>query len=230
MNRRGGRLGNTGAQPASPLPQSYASSNVGASRIVNGFSAYLPGRTRLFFQRQFFANYPRPIQVGAQAPFPRRVNIARILAPERQVVVIRAVRFTAYAHSGIGVEDLMEVPRGRTVATLGFEFQVGNRGLTDFSTNLPGRGVPVIYNAVDAASGGNAPRAGQGIIQQGSGLVTPPTDGENFASYAQSKMPIVASAVVFRPPSFDLRVFEVQISGWLSDEYEMGQIIDKLSR
>lgn len=229
MNRYD-RLGNTGAQPAAPLPQAYGSSGTDAARLVNGFYAYLPGRTRLFFQRQFFVSYPRPIQQGAQAPFPRRVNIAKIQAPKEQAVVIRSVSFTAYAHSGIGVEDLMEVPRGRTVGTLGFQFQVGNRGLTDFSTNLPGRGVPVVYTAVDAASGGNAPRAGQGIIQQGTGPVTPPADGENFAAYARPAMPMVASAVVFNPPSFDLRLFEVKISGWLANEYEMDRILDQMSR
>jgi hypothetical protein len=51
-----------------------------------------------------------------------------------------------------------------------------------------------------------------------------------FAAYAMPGDPVVASVTVFRPPSFDLRLFEVRISGWLAEEKELESIIDSLSR
>jgi hypothetical protein len=222
--------GATAPRTASPLPQGNPRSKVEAARIVHGFTAYLPGRSRIFFQRQFFSNYPRPIQQGGATPFPRTVGIATIQAPTHQAIVLREVKFAAYQHSGIGIEDLAEVPNGRAVGTLGFNFNLGNRGLTDFQTNLPGRGIPVSYSTVAQTTGSSAPRAGQGNTFQGVGRATPTVDGEQFAAYARPGDIIQAQAVVFRPPSFDLRLFEVKISGWLGDEYEVDKIIDRLTR
>lgn len=199
------------------------------ARLVYGFESLLPGRTRMFFQRQFVVNYPRPIQQAGPAPFPRTVPIVRIKAPNRQAIVLRSVAFNAYQHSGIGVEDLAEVPFGRSFATLGFSIKVGNRGLTDFFTNLPGSGVPVVFSPIQAGQAA-APRSGQGIVRQGTGLSTPPATGENWAAYVMPGEPIAADAIIFRPPSFDLRLMEVTMSGWLADEQEVEKIIDRLSR
>jgi hypothetical protein len=196
-------------------------------RIAHGFTANLPGRTRIFFQRQFFADYPRPIQQGGASPFPRVIPIMTIEAPREQAIVIRSVKYVAYQHSGIGIEDIQEVPTGRGVGTLGFRFQLGNRGIADYLTNLPGRGLPVSFGQ---GGGVTAPRAGQGNTYQGLGTITPEMPNEVFAAYARPGMPIVASAVVFRPPSFDLRLFRVDVSGWLASEYELDNIIDHLSR
>lgn len=189
----------------------------------------MPGRTRLFFQRQFVVNYPRPIQQAGPPPFPRTIPIVRFKAPDRQAIVIRAVAFNAFQHSGIGIEDLAEVPFGRSFGTIGFSFKADNRGLTDFFTNLPGTGIPVVYSAIQAGQAA-APRSGQGIVKQGTGRTTPPATGENYAAYVMPGAPIEADAIVFRPPSFDLRLFEVTISGWLADEMEIQKIIDRLSR
>lgn len=197
-------------------------------RIVHGFTTQLPGRSLRFFQRQYFSSYPRPIQVGPQSPFPRTVPIARIQAPNRQAIVIREVSFDAYMHSGIGIEDLAQVPRGRTVGTLGFTFSLGNQGMTDFQTNLPGRGIPVLYTPAQGPNA-TAPRAGQGNTFQGSGVITPQNGPDPFAAYAMPKDTIVANATVFRPPSFDLRLFEVRISGWLIEEARLEEIISMLS-
>jgi hypothetical protein len=60
------------------------------------------------------------------------------------------------------------------------------------------------------------------------GMTTP--DDNGYAAYAMPNMPIVANAVIFRPPSFDLRAFRVDVSGWLASEYEIQKIIDHLSR
>jgi hypothetical protein len=198
-------------------------------RIVNGFTSTLPGRTRLFFQRQFFASYPRPIQVAGLPTFPRDVNIAQIEAPRQQGIIIRQVAFKAYQHSGIGVDDIVEVAPSRAKTYLGFKFNLGNRGMTDFSTNLPGTGVPIVLPGPQTA-GGVAPRAGQGNTFQGTGVVTPNMPGENFAAYAMPGDTIQSTAVVIRPPNFDLRLFEVTISGWLASESLLQEILDSLSR
>jgi hypothetical protein len=230
MGRHDGR-GNTSPTQRSPLPQGYPrpSKTPVAVRIVNGFTFSLPGRTRLFFQRQFFSTYPRPIQAAGLPPFPRDVPIATIQAPTHQGIILREVKFSAYQHSGIGIEDIVAVPESRSKTYLGFKFNLGNRGLTDFQTNLPGTGVPIdLVNPQTA--GGTAPRAGQGSIHQGTGSITPRMPNENFAAYAQPGDTIQATAVVLRPPSFDLRLFEVEISGWLANETEMDKIIDHLKR
>lgn len=198
-------------------------------RIVHGFTTQLPGRSRRFFQRQYYANYPRPFQAGPGAPFPRTVEIARFQMPLQQSLVIRKVSFSALMHSGVGIEDLAEVPRGRSIGTLGFQIIVGNRGMVDFQTNLPGTGVPVLYSPTQGPNA-TAPRAGQGSTYQGVGTITPNESGDIFASYAMPSDDVIANAIVFQPPSFDLRLFEVKMEGWLAPQAELEKIIDSLSR
>lgn len=224
-NPRGG----TAPVTPSPVGPGFPGQPPVAVRIVNGFTTNLPGRSRRFFQRQFFASYPRPIQQGPGAPFPRTLPIARFEMPPRQAIVLRRVGFRAYQHSGIGIEDLAEVPHGRSVGTLGFSFQVGNVGMTDGLTNLPGSGVPVLYTPTQGPTP-VAPRAGQGNTFQGVGVITPENVTDPFAYYAMPGQNVDATATVFRPPSFDLRVFEVVIEGWVVEEAELEKIIDSLSR
>lgn len=223
--------GATAPRIASPGSQEYRSDNVAASRIVGGFTAYLPGRTRLFFQRKFFANYPRPIQQGGAAPFPRELPIATISVPKNQSIVLREVAFRAYQNTGIGVEDFAEVPSSRVVGTFGFKFTSGNRGLTDFVTNLPGVGVPVLYGTVTGQGGaGISPISGQGSVHQQTGPITPSLPQENFAGYVAAGGQLKASVIVFRPPPFDVRVFAVELSGWLANESDLQRILDELTR
>ena len=217
----------------SPLPQGNPTDEAEPARLVKGFTAYLPGRSLIFFQRQFFASYPRPIQQAGISPFPRTIPIATIQAPKNQAIAIRRVAFQAFQASGIGVSDVVEVPKGRVVGTLGFRFTVGNRGLADFQTNLPGRGTPVSYSTVAQVQGAGTrvgPISGQGSTYQGTGDVTPEVMGQQYARYAMPSDLIQASVVLFRPPDFDLRIFEVRISGFLAAEQEMAKIIDRLSR
>lgn len=218
--------GATAPRTASPLPQGYAREPATPVLIKHGFLTTLPGRSRLFFERVFFAPKPVPIQQAGIAPFPREIPIARIEAPREQVIVLKSVAFQAYEHSGIGVEDIIAVPPSRTATYIGFKFLVGNRGLTDFMTNVPAAGVPVGLVPVQGAP--VAPRAGQGNIFPFSGEATPKTSQDNWAAYAMPGSPIVASAVLFRPTNFDLRLFSVSISGWLANETEFQAIIDKI--
>lgn len=222
-------MSRTSSPIPSPLPQGYAGGGGAPVRITNGFTQVLPGRTRLFFSRQYFATYPRPIQQGNILPFPRTINVAKIQAPERQCIVMRRVNFRAYIHSGIGIDDISELATGRGVGTLGFKFAMGNRGITDFQTNLPNTGVPIAFSTAQAF-GPVGMNAGQGSTRQGAGPVSPNTPGEAFAAYARPKDLIQADCVIMRPPSFDLRFVSVEMEGWLAEEKELDSILDSLSR
>lgn len=225
--RHGSPLGGTAPRTPSPLPQESGGGGAEPVRVVQGFLANLPSRTRIFFERQFFANAPDPIQPAGASPFPRRVAIATIVAPKNQAIVLKGVSFNAYQASGIAVESISEVPSGRTVGTLAFGFSVGNRGLTDFQTNLPGTGTPVSYSTVNVVQGAGAavgPRAGQGSLHQGTGSIAPES---NWAAYVRPGEQIQAFAMVFRNPDFELRLLEVKMSGWLAAEKELDAILDR---
>lgn len=220
--------GNTSALHGSPLPQSYAPKKVDPVRIVNGFTATLPGRARLFFQRQFFADMPRPIQVSGPPGFPRPVPIISFQLPKRQSLVIRTVEFKAFQSGGIGPNDISEVPYGRSVGTLAFQFAVGNRGLTDALTNLPVQGIPIQYTPTQIG-GPVAPISPSGNVKQGTGVSTPNARQDMFAGYGMPGDLVTATALVLQPPDFDCRFFQVYIEGWLADEKELQAIIDQIS-
>jgi hypothetical protein len=198
-------------------------------RVVEDFAARIPGRSLRFFQRQYFVDYPRPIQQSGTAPFPRRVRIAELKLPDRQSLVLRSVSFQAYQHSGIGIDDLDVVPAGRAVGTLGFEFKMGNQGLMDYQSNQPGSGVVAQYS-LPQSFGPTAPRVTQGGIIQGLGKATPGVEANqlNWAAYGMPGQLITADAVVFRPPSYDVRVFEVSFGGWLMEQTLLEKLIDSL--
>lgn len=220
--------GNTSAQLGAPLPQSRPGGKVDPVRIVNGFTATLPGRSRLFFQRQFFADCPRPIQVSGPPGFPRQVPIVSFTLPKRQSLVIRRVDFKAFESGGIGPNDISEVSYGRSIGTLAFQFAVGNRGLADSLTNLPVQGIPVQYT-VAQVGGPVAPITPSGNVKQGTGVATPDARQDMFAGYGMPGDLVTATALVLRPPDFDCRFFQVYIEGWLADEKELQAIIDMIS-
>jgi len=221
--------GNTNSQHGSPLPQGNPASKADPVRIVNGFTATMPGRARVFFQRQFFADCPRPIQVSGSPGFPRSVPIISFQLPKRQSLVIRRVDFRAFESGGIGPNDISEVPYGRSVGTLAFQFSVGNRGLTDSLTNLPVSGIPVSYGAGQPVGAPVAPIAPSGNVKQGTGVSTPDARQDMYAGYGMPGDLVVANALVLRNPDFDCRFFQVSIEGWLADEKELQRIIDMLS-
>lgn len=221
--------GRTAPITGSPVGPQTGPGGVTPVRIVHGFTTRLPGRSRRFFQRNFFAAYPRPIQQAPGNPFPRDVVIAAIEAPARQSIVIRRVSFKAFENTGGQVEDYQQIPDSQTIGTYGFKFLLGNQNIADYITNLPAA------TATGATFGGQisdvvAPRSGQGSVYQGTGIITPTQDADPFAAYAMPGAPIVASAVILRPPPQDVRFFEVNIEGWLAEEKELQSIIDSLSR
>jgi hypothetical protein len=198
-------------------------------RIVHGFSSQLPGRTRIFFQRVYFAQMPHPIQKGAGNPFPFPIPVATIEAPSQQCIILRAASFKVFKHSGIGVDDFIEVNPSRAASTFGFSVRVGNRGLTDFNTNVspdPGNTAPV--QAVKAGSGRSL-SPGDGRLYPFAGLITPSLGSDPFASYVRPSEQIFASVTVLREPNYDVRFFSVELSGWLANEDELEKMINRLS-
>jgi hypothetical protein len=191
----------------------------------------LPGRSRIFFQRVYFAPMPRPIQVGLGNPFPFSLPVATIEAPAQQCIVLREASFKIFQHSGIGVDDFIETVPTRAASTFGFAVRVGNRGMTDFNTNNspdPGQAGAVIA-PVKSGSGRAGLTPGDGRLYPFAGPITPRLGFDPFASYVRPAEQIFASVTVLREPNFDVRFFSVELSGWLANEAEMDRIINSLS-
>lgn len=223
-------LGNTAPRGPSPLPQEAAGSKVQAVRIVNGFTAALPGRSRTFFQRLYFASMPRPIIVAAGSSLPRPVPVCRIQAPQRQGIVLRSADVAVYEHSGIGIDDITQVPPSRIVSYFGFSLKIGSRAISDFNTNAVndlggGAVIPPSGNQANVTAG---VAGGQVQVYPMSGRLTP-SDVDNFAAYAMPGDEINVTAFVLRLPPYDVRLFSVQLSGWIVGETELQKIIDALS-
>ena len=230
MRHSSHRRPNTEPTAGSPLPQGYAESKVQAVRIVNGFTAALPGRTRLFFKRVYFAAYPNPLFVAPGQPFPRPVDIATIEAPKEQAIVIRTASFQVYEHSGIGVDDIIETPPSRTASYFGFDLRIGNRGISDFNTNLvptPGANLPPVSGGQGGLGSASVGQGG-GQLYPFSGMFTPEGDS-TFATYARPGDQIKARAFILRSPNYDVRLFSVQIQGWLANESDLDRMLNMLS-
>lgn len=222
-------LGNTAPVTGSPLPQEYAGSNVQAVRIVNGFTAALPGRSRLFFQRVYFAPYPVPLIAAPGSPFPKPVDVATIEAPTQQGIVLRTAGFRVYQHTGIGLDDISEVPPSRTAGYFGFDLRIGNRGISDFNTNLVPAGfqpIPVVGANVKLSTISTGPGGGQ--IYPFSGTLTPQGDS-TYATYARPGDLIKARVFILRPPNYDVRLFSVELQGWLANESELDRMVNMLT-
>lgn len=173
---------------------------------------------------------PHPIQKGLGNPFPFPIPVATIEAPTQQCIVLRAASFKVFQHSGIGVDDFVEIAPARAASTFGFAVRVGNRGLTDFNTNnSPDPGQTGAVNAVSAKTGQAGLTPGDGRLYPFAGLVTPHPGLDPFASYVRPSEQILASVTVLREPNFDVRFFSVELSGWLAAEAEMDKIINSLS-
>ena len=199
-----------------------------AVRLVHGFTQALPGRTRIFFQRVYFAQMPHPIQKGLGNPFPFQIPIATIEAPSQQCIVLRAAAFKIFQHSGIGIDDFVEVAPSRAASTFGFAVRVGNRGMTDFNTNnSPDPGSVTV--SVNKSGGQASLTPGDGRLYPFAGLITPHLSTDPFASYIRPSEQIFASVTVLREPNYDVRFFSVELSGWLAGEKEMDRIINALS-
>jgi hypothetical protein len=178
----------------------------------------------------YFAPMPHPIQKGLGNPFPFGLPVATIECPREQVIVLRSAAFKVFQHSGIGVDDFVEVIPSRAASTFGFSVRVGNRGLTDFNTNnSPVPGAAGAITTVQAGSGRAGLTPGDGRLYPFAGVITPQLVNDPFASYCRPSEQIQASVTVLREPNYDVRFFSVELSGWLANEAEMDKIINSLS-
>lgn len=206
-------------------------SKVSPIRIVHGFTSQLPGRSRIFFQRVYFAQMPHPIQKGLGNPYPISLPVATIEAPKQQCVILRAAAFRVFQHSGIGIDDFIETAPSRSASTFGFSVRVGGRGMTDYNTNVspdPGQSSAVTSGQkLGINTAGLTP--GDGRLYPFAGIITPHLGADPFASYIRPSEQIYASVTVLREPNFDVRFFSVELSGWLAEEAELDRMINSLS-
>lgn len=221
------RFGILQSEERSPLPQEELHPNVISARIADAFFQFLPNNSTIFFQRVYFAAYPRPVQGGGLPGFPRTVPVARIQAPAQQSIVLKHSFFRVYEHTGIDVDDVMEVDPSRTTTVFGFQTSVGNRGLTDYNTNLTARGDIIAFNPGKAGGTTIAPQPGQGSFYPFAGGSQAGLD--NFAYYARPRQTIDANVIILRPPPFDTRLFSVELTGLVLPEVTLSTILERLS-
>lgn len=213
--------------PPSPLPQKEGGKGPTNVQIVNGFWQFLPVASTTFFDRVYFRNYPRPLFVGNLAPYPVPLPIIKLVVPQNQAFILKHFSFKVYQQSGIGVEDIVEVPASRVASYFGFEVKVGNRGLTDYNTNVSARGQVIDYKPGQAGSLTFPPVPGQGTLFPFSGEMQPM--GDNFASYATSGQDIQATVYVLREPEFDARMLSVRFDGYNVNQRVLEDILKRLS-
>jgi len=220
-----GRRGQVQTLTGSPLPQGEPGRGAPPVRLTQAFTQFLPPRSYTFFQRAYFARYPRPAQAGTQPPWPFPVQLARIEVPAQQALVVQQTNFQVYEHTGIGPDDVVEVDPGRVITVFGFSTEIGNRGMTDFSTNVQARGDVVQFNNNTPA--GFPPTPGQGKIYPFAGNAQ---DGLNgFAYYGQPGDLVACTAWILRRPPYDTRLFSVRITGYLVGWNVLQGILDKLA-
>lgn len=218
-------------RPAPPAGSEGKSGGGGTQPVIvkDGFLQTLPPRALIFFQRAYFANYPRPLQKAGLPPYPFPVQIAQIIAPDRQAIIFRNSIYRVYQNSGIAPGDQIEVPRSRVVTYFGFQTQLGQTGLTDFNTNLNATGQVLGFNPAKAQllQNATAPTPGQGSYfpfpgNAQSGL-------QNFAYYVRPGQEMKFSAIILRPPPYEATQFSVEITGYTVAEAVLEKVLSRLS-
>lgn len=222
-----GRRGQVTSLGNSPLPQEEAGGGAKPVRLTSGFTQFLPPRSFVFFQRVYLRDYPRPLQVGGLPPYPTPIPIASIQVPNHQGLIIKSTAFKVFEASGVGVNDSVEVENGRATTVFGFQTAVGNRGLTDFSTNVTTGAQGFLFSS-NLQTPTQAPQVGAGRIYPFTG---PSQAGlENFAFYGQPNEQIDLTAFVLQAPPFDTRRFSVELTGYLVGWVQMQKILDRLAQ
>lgn len=217
-----GRVGNLQSQVGSPLPQEEGPPPVTPVNVVNGWYQFLPSEQTTFFQRPFFAQFPNPLVIAGGPNYPRPIPIIRIESPAEQCVIVQDVSFKVYQHTGVDPQDIIEVDPSRCVTVFGFQFAIGNRGVTNLTTNVTARG-----DLINTGKGFNtfAPQPGQGSFYPFAGLSQ--LGLRNFAAYARPGQTIQATVQVLRPPPFDVRLFSCEVSGFTLSEYMLDKVLGR---
>jgi len=214
--------------PPAPLPQGEVGRPVVNTQIVNGFWQFLPAKSTVFLNRVYFRNYPKPLFVGKLPPFPVPLPVVKLVVPPNQAFIIKDLSFKVYQQSGIGTEDIVEVPPERVASYFGFEVKIGNKSPYDFNTNVTARGQVIDYAPVQGAGGRSVPPIpGQGTAFPFAGRNNPL--GDNFATYAQSGDLIELTVQVLREPEFDARMLSAQFAGYNVDGRILQTILSRIT-
>jgi hypothetical protein len=214
--------------PPAPLPQGEVGKPVVNTQIVNGFWQFLPAKSTVFLNRVYFRNYPKPLFVGKLPPFPVPLPVVKLVVPPNQAFIIKNLAFKVYQQSGIGTEDIVEVPPSRVASYFGFEVKIGNRSPYDFHTNVTARGQVIDYAPVQGGGGRSVPPTpGQGTAFPFSGVNNPV--GDNFATYAQSGDLIELTVQVLREPEFDARMLSAGFEGYNVDGRILQTILSRIT-
>jgi hypothetical protein len=213
--------------PPAPLPQGEVGKPVVNTQVVNGFWQFLPSKSTVFLNRVYFRNYPKPLFVGQLPPFPVPLPVVKLVVPQNQAFILKDFSFKVYQQSGIGVEDIVEVPASRVASYFGFEVKVGNRSPYDFNTNVTARGQVIDYNPGKTNSTSSPPIPGQGTAFPFSGPNNPL--GDSFATYAQSGDLIELTVQVLREPEFDARMMSAQFAGYNVDGRILQTILSRIT-
>ena len=214
--------------PPAPLPQGERGKPIVDVQLVNGFWQFLPAKSTVFLNRIFFRNYPKPLFIGKLPPFPVPLPIVKLVVPQNQAFIVKHLAFKVYQQSGIGTEDIVEVPPSRVASYFGFEAKIGNRSPYDMFTNVTARGQVINYAPAQGAGGQSVPPVpGAGTAFPFSGLNNPM--GDNFAAYAMSGDLIELTVQVLREPQFDVRMLSAEFDGYNVDQRVLQTILSRIT-
>jgi hypothetical protein len=195
--------------------------------IRDGFLQTLPPKALIFFQRVYFADYPRPIQRGTLPPYPFPIDLASIVAPEREAIVFRNSVYKVYRNTGIAPGDQIEVPSSRVTSYFGFQTQLGQSGLTDFNTNLNAKGQVLAFGSGKTLGTATAPSPGQGSYFPFAG--NSQAGLQNFAYYVMPGQTMKFTAIILRPPPYEANRVSVEITGYIVGATVLDRILSRLS-
>ena len=221
----------TTSQAPSTLPMSGMGGGSQPVSIRDGFLQFLPSRSLIFFQRAYFADYPKPIQKAGFPPYPFPVPVARIQAPARQAIIIRNTAFSVYKATNIAPGDTEQVSRARAVGYFGFQTNVGNRGMTDFNTNITAQGQRLALTGFGDPDGTlqntSAPTPGQGSFYPFPG--SSQLGLENFAFYARPGQNITMTVQILKPQPYETTSFSAEITGYVVGEHVLDKVLSRLT-
>lgn len=208
----------------SPLPQEAASAPVVTTRLVNAFWQFLPGKSTTFWSRVYFRQYPKPLFIGLNQPYPSKIPIAALKVPQQQALIIKDIEFYAFQKTGAG--STVALSPSEVTSYLSFSIKIGNKSPFDFQTNTVIRNAPSnLNNPNGILTQGSLP--GQGTAYPFSGPQQP--IGENFATYAVADETIELEAYVLRPLPYEMEMVGAKVAGYNLNQRLLDTILSRIT-
>lgn len=217
--------------PPSPMPQAEVPGKVVPVEVTHGFFQTLPESGTNFLNRIFFKVIPKPLFVGTLPPYPFPIPILKLVVPPQQGWILKHFSFKVFQNTGIGVEDIVEVPPSRVTTYFAFEVKIDNRGIYDFATNVNARGQAINYGGAGNSTNNIAPPTptpGQGTLFPFAGENQPV--GDQFATYAVSGQLIELTAYILKEPEFEARSVSAQCDGINLNQVDLQKILRRIVR